>query len=88
MDLRSLRFDGYTGRLRQKAPPSTLEADRVAEPCDDKEVDMLAALPESERRYYESEESVLRWEDKSQVLFDEITTQYCFVGGEHSEYLK
>ena len=88
MDLRSLRFDGYTGRLRQKAPPSTLEADRVAEPCDDKEVDMLAALPESERRYYESEESVLRWEGKSQVLFDEITTQYCFVGGEHSEYLK
>ncbi len=88
VDLRSLRFDGYTGRLKQKAPPSTLEADRVAEPCDDREVDMLEALPESERRFYESEESVLRWEGKSQVLFDEITTQYCFVGGEHSQYLK
>ena len=87
-DPRSLHFDGYTGMLKDKTPPSVLKADLVAEPSDEKEVDMLSALPDSERRYCECEEHVLHWEGKSQVLFEEITAQYCFVGGQHSEYLR
>ena len=80
-DPRPLHFDGYSGMVKDRTPPSVLKADLVAEPADEKEVDMLSALPESERKYYEREERVLHWEGKSQVLFEELTAQYCFVGG-------
>ena len=38
--------------------------------------------------YSSCEENVIDWTGKSQVLFNEIESQYAFVGGTHSEYIR
>ena len=58
------------------------------EPKDDRRVDMLQALPESERLFYSSEDNVVDLSNFSQVVYNELHQRFGFFGGRESEWIK
>ena len=78
--------DGYVRSQGVRQVP--LQADRIVEPVDDRQIDMLAALPHDDAIYYSAEEHVVCREGKSEAIFRETEEHYGFVGGSLEEYLK
>lgn len=63
-------------------------AERVVEPSNFDSVDMLAALPDEDKLFYENECNVVESAGKSEAIFRETESRYGFIGGTEEEYLK
>ncbi|CAE7791178.1 unnamed protein product [Symbiodinium sp. CCMP2592] len=79
--------DSYA-RVQKKQNQIPLQADFIAEPSEDRVVDMLEALPRSESEFYSSEHNCIDLVGKARQLQDEIEQQFAFVGGTLDEYRK
>ena len=86
--LKLLPCEAYLRRGRALSTHQSFVAERMDEPKDDRCVDMLQALPESERLFYSSEDNVVDLSDFSQVVYDELHQRYAFLGGRESEWIK
>ena len=63
-----------------------LVADLIDEPTENTLVPLLEALPEEEAIYYGEEQNLMRTGEVSQVIMEELTHRYGFVGGRQAEY--
>ena len=79
--------EAYGRAERGGVAQTPLLAHALDEPLDDHVVDMLEALPPSERAYYSEEDRVVCWDAASSQLFKEVEAHYAFVGGERAQYL-
>jgi hypothetical protein len=79
--------DGYL-RARQPAAREELSAAMVDEPLDERCVIMIDALPADDAMFYSKEEHVLDYSGKSSIIFNEIETRHCFVGGSQDQYIQ
>ena len=64
-----------------------LIASEIDEPTDDRFIVAAEYLPPHLRHLLADESRVVDWCGKSDVVFQELTERYCFVGGEEREYL-
>ena len=78
--------DGYLKYSGVRQVP--MIADRMVEPVDKRSIDMLEVLPLEDRDFYRSEENVVDSSGKCEAFFKELETQYGFVGGSETEYLR
>ena len=77
---------GYIKATGVKQVP--LQAELVKEPASPKCLNMLEALPEEDRLFYEKEEHVVEYKGRSAAVFREIEQHYGFIGGEEEQYLR
>ena len=76
------------GKISKTTTPHTMMiASAIDEPQDEWTVNMLAALPQDERCFYEDEGAVIDYEFKSEILFNDLEEQYGFVGGTYEQCL-
>ena len=73
---------------RRVVPQIPLVALRIDEPSEDRTVNMLEALSAEEASYYAEESNVVKPEERSRQLFDELQQHYGFVGGSAEEYTR
>ncbi len=78
--------DGYLKYSGVRQVP--MIADRMVEPAETRSIDMLEVLPLEDREFYGSEENVVDPNGKCEAFFKELETQYGFVGGSETEYLR
>ncbi|CAE7309115.1 unnamed protein product [Symbiodinium sp. CCMP2592] len=79
--------DSYA-RVKKKQNQIPLQAKLIAEPSENRVVDMLEALPRSESDFYSSESNCIDMAGKARQLQDDIEQQFAFVGGTFDEYCK
>ena len=87
--VKNLTFDASSYARKQRGPCQVpLIANDVIEPAHSECVSMLDALPAGEAAYYGEEGNVIDWSGKSQVILDELHSQYAFYGGSFEQVLK
>ena len=75
----------YHHGLRQSKHAALVAAD-IDEPEHHEVFELLEALPEDESFFYSKETHLLRIGEVSQVVMEELTHHYGFVGGSQAEY--
>ncbi len=74
--LRKQQIHGYMSQNTGSGSHHLFVAQLIDEPLTHRTVDMLQALTEEESLFYKEEDNVLEMEGKSQVIMEELESQY------------